>query len=417
MAPSVEAANWTAAALGYPGSPITVGLTLGATGQRYILVEIGQQNATIANITGVTIGGVSLARLSGTLTVAGNTQGEIWGGLVSLTGAQTVTVSYTNPNFQMMVGARSIIGMDTTTPYSGVTTASGISYGSGASVAVPTTSGDLTISFLATDGNATGSLTATGSVDWSDIGNGRFGGDHHASAGTSFTHTWLSTGGGWNDWALVGLNIKAAGTGGGGATNGTDDFNRANGGLGSGWTQQWTVADFAIVSNRARASVAGYSADQFTLITPGNSQYARVQIPTFGATSTIGVFVCGAAPGTRQYYRGFITGSTGSAIEQRPLGTTLGSETATAWSPGDGIELVRNGNSLALNRYVGNTGAPIQLLSVPSDTSLVGGGIGIICFINGSEIVEVDNFAGGTYTPTAGLMAQAMASYGRRRRM
>jgi len=213
-------------------------------------------------------------------------------------------------------------------------------------------------------------------------------------------------------------------------TNGSDDFNRADGGLGANWTVQASTFTGAIVSTRVRSS-GGSVEMQFTAITPGNDQSARILIPTYTgpADSDIGVILRAQTPGSRSFYA-FTAGagaSPGSAIYQRNAGsyTALITEGTTAWASGDGLEGRAVGNVLSLYRYAGNLD-PATLILTYTDTSTGGnalflsGGVGIRLGLGTGGTAgqnELDNFAAGTYpAPAVGVVAQAMVGYARRRR-
>lgn len=208
-------------------------------------------------------------------------------------------------------------------------------------------------------------------------------------------------------------------------SNGSDNFDRADGDLGVNWSIQASTFAGTILSNRVR-SAGGSVEQQFTFLTPGNDQSARIQIPTLSGPSDgeLGVLLRCATPGTRSFYRLLAFRGIGSSIGLRLAGanTDLASEGTTTWAPGDGLEGRVVGNVLTVYRYVGNTGSGTAVLTyTDAANTLTAGGVGIRIGIGtGGAVgdVELDNFVGGTYPPPAGggITPQLMASYARRRR-
>jgi hypothetical protein len=77
----------------------------------------------------------------------------------------------------------------------------------------------------------------------------------------------------------------------GGGTNVTDDFNRANGTLGSNWTTPTGANAFAIDTNRAIGNIGGFEwvGANYTGATFSNDQSAQVKFDFNGSTSSSGI--------------------------------------------------------------------------------------------------------------------------------
>jgi hypothetical protein len=77
----------------------------------------------------------------------------------------------------------------------------------------------------------------------------------------------------------------------GGGTNVTDDFNRADGGLGSNWTTPTGANAFAIDTNRAIGNIGGFEwvGANYTGATFSNDQSAQVKFDFNGSTSSNGI--------------------------------------------------------------------------------------------------------------------------------
>jgi hypothetical protein len=153
----------------------------------------------------VTVGGNSASLISGTDTgTTYTTRSMLYGLATSLTGAQTVAVSWTTNEYGSF-GAISAIGVNQSTPFNnGAFTGSNAS-ASTASLMVTSRSGDLTSTVLdARPGSLTASSNQT--EKWSDeeSSTGIIGaGDVGPGSGTT-THTWTAS---FSNYALSGANF------------------------------------------------------------------------------------------------------------------------------------------------------------------------------------------------------------------
>jgi hypothetical protein len=144
------------------------------------LIGFGSNIDTVG-ISG-TIGGETLTIVSG--TDGGVTTGTVMlGKATGLTGAQTVSLSWTNAG-DVGAGAISATGVDQATPFN-----NGSFVASTGSLSITSTSGDLTSSIT----TGTASITTNQTSKWSQsIGAIFTGGDIGPGTGTT-THTWTST--------------------------------------------------------------------------------------------------------------------------------------------------------------------------------------------------------------------------------
>ncbi len=133
-----DAANGTT---GTGTSTISYSLTIGSGTNRAVAVAVSMVAST--SITGVTLGGNALSLVAGTSTTGVTQITAIYCGATSLTGAQTIVVSFSDAgNSQSGSSAVSASGVDQTTPCNGGTSASGS--GGVVSLAIASNSGDLT---------------------------------------------------------------------------------------------------------------------------------------------------------------------------------------------------------------------------------------------------------------------------------
>jgi hypothetical protein len=170
---------------------------------------------------------------------------------------------------------------------------------------------------------------------------------------------------------------------------GSDNFNRANGSLGSGWTDM-TDGPLAVSSQAVAGTKSAISGDIRTGENYPNDQYSQVTVTSAALTGTqwIGPVVR-AQNGGQNLYAGLYEWNGGSpllVLSKRISGTwtQLGSYSSGAFSTGTQLTLTAIGNTLAL----ADNGTP---LVTASDNSLTSGAPGIIA--NG--LATADNWVGG----------------------
>src|SRR5262245_64577027 len=110
----------------------------------------------------------------------------------------------------------------------------------------------------------------------------------------------------------------------------TDDFNRADGGLGANWTPE--LNNMVIASNKSRGPSAGTPGiERYTAVSFADNQSAQVTIATFAGSVNAGQGPAVRMQNDAHSYNGVAArnGSYTSAIED--LGSALVTENATTW--------------------------------------------------------------------------------------
>jgi len=187
------------------GTSASFSITLGGTSStRAVMVGLTFYQNTASGIT-VTVGGNSASLISGTDTGTTYTRRSMLYGLpTSLTGAQTVAISWTTNEFGAF-GAISATGVNQATPFNNGTFTGHNGSASTASLTITGRSGDLTSTVLcASPGTLTPSSNQT--EEWSDEESptGIIGaGDVGPGTGTT-NHTWSAS---YTYYALSGANF------------------------------------------------------------------------------------------------------------------------------------------------------------------------------------------------------------------
>lgn len=165
---------------------ITLG---GASSSRAVEVSLDTDVNTISGIT-CSVGATSLSLVSGADSTSGsNRRCMIFGAKTSLTGAQTASCSWTGAA-DIAIGSISATGVNQTTSFNNGTFSTTILSGTHITVAITSTSGDLTVSNLSEN---EGSSTTNQTQKWIDNDTTNiFGyGDIGPGTGTT-THTWTN---------------------------------------------------------------------------------------------------------------------------------------------------------------------------------------------------------------------------------
>lgn len=182
----------------------------------------------------------------------------------------------------------------------------------------------------------------------------------------------------------------------------TDDFNRADGGLGSNWTVLAGLNPLAVVSNTATGSIAlnsrageYWSADGFS-----NDQYSEVVISTMPVSNAgIGPAVRMSTSGANTYYWAMVWSDGRCYLYRYLTGASLFiTQSAAVFVAGDTVRLDVTGTTLTVTR---------NGVSVISTTNgdIASGAAGIISRIDASGTLgRVDSFAADA-TNVAGLPA------------
>lgn len=186
-------------------SSITTGITLGGTSStRAVMIGL---SFNITSITGIAVdvGGNTATLVSGTdtTTSSSNARTMIYCVHTALTGAQTVTASWTGDS-GVGISAISATGTNVSTPCGNGTDFTQDSPATSFGVTVTSSAGQLTSSFIASNVTPTTNRTLeTTSSSWSGVINQQ---DIGPGTGTT-THTW-SLGGGISWVALSGANFQ-----------------------------------------------------------------------------------------------------------------------------------------------------------------------------------------------------------------
>lgn len=182
-------------------------------------------------------------------------------------------------------------------------------------------------------------------------------------------------------------NIKAVGpvdnTAAGGGAVATDDFNRANGGLGANWTVQAGTGPL-IASNEAKIITTGtdeaafWNANTFT-----DNQYSKIIARADPTKVAVSVRASGTGGSWNAYW------ARADGIHKHVAGsyTGLGGGSITV-NIGDTLELRVSGTTL--QRYVNG----VAQGTAPTDSSLASGKPGILMWTLGGP-VQADDWEGG----------------------
>ena len=189
---------------------------------------------------------------------------------------------------------------------------------------------------------------------------------------------------------VTSVAVSCTTSGDGSAVSASDDFNRADGGLGPDWT---AISDGAMaISSQVVTGPAGATTGEIrTAETYGSDQYSQVEVSSTQLTG--GQWIGPAVRvqgGGQNAYVGFYYWNSGNpvlALYKRSAGnwTPLGSYSSGPLAAGTKLEVTAVGNTIT---FLENG---VQRISV-SDSSFTGGAPGIMA--NGNA--TADNWAGGT---------------------
>lgn len=191
----------------HPGSGSSGTLTVGSGSNRCAAVGILNAHnlggGAEINITAVTVGTDSLSLISGSKVSDSFFQGEVWGGALTVTGSQTVTITWTGAEDDVFEAyAVQCSGCDLVNNGNGATNT-----GSPISLAMTSTAGDLTFTWHANDGTGNPTTTQTRIHTVTTI-------DPYAAdrgdASTNPTHQWTTGGVNWGHGLVTGVNFRAA---------------------------------------------------------------------------------------------------------------------------------------------------------------------------------------------------------------
>lgn len=179
----------------------------------------------------------------------------------------------------------------------------------------------------------------------------------------------------------------------------TDNFNRADGGLGANWTTVTGEGSPAIVSNVVQTGATGTdSLAYYNAATWPNDQYSAVKLVTAATAFCGNGPVVRAAAGADTYYQleGNFAGS-GPAAGLRLLKRVAGTGTqlvqnSYAWSAGDTARLEIIGTTLT--GYINGVSR-----ITATDAALASGNAGLIVYVDSglTLLAKIDDFEGGDF--------------------
>jgi hypothetical protein len=188
----------------------------------------------------------------------------------------------------------------------------------------------------------------------------------------------------------------------------TDNFNRADGALGSNWQGNYTAtANLTIVGQKVRSTAVNTSTAQ-TWATPVSlTQSAQVTLATLGVNGEGAVLLRATAPPTRTYYYIAATrsGPSNTIIYRCEAGTcSLVDEdfSSNTWAPGDQLKAtIDSGGTIS----VFHNGTQYRTFIDPTPLTGTYTGVSIYLYSGAATLaeVELDNFDNGT-TATAGTI-------------
>lgn len=163
-----------------------------------------------------------------------------------------------------------------------------------------------------------------------------------------------------------------------------DSFNRADGGLGSNWTDQGADSALTIISNQVHSggayAFAFWNADTFAA-----DQYSQCVCVTGNSFSGPSVRASGTG-GSRSAY--FLDSSVaGTTIRKQVAAAETVLKTIANPAVNDVVRLEVSGSTLTI-KYNGTT------IDTTTDASLTSGSAGIVCY-NGGTSERVDDWEGG----------------------
>lgn len=173
----------------------------------------------------------------------------------------------------------------------------------------------------------------------------------------------------------------------------SDNFNRADGALGSNWSTVTGRSALQIASNAVNAASVAWCAARVATgaATIGNDQYAQATIANVGAFDYVGVLV--RVDGSGNGYGVHIDGRSGiatnSIFKMTAGGVTgyLGTGSLTV-SAGDVLRLEMSGSTLTLKK----NGATVD---TATDATYASGQPGILSDYGNTNVGILDDFSGG----------------------
>src|SRR5439155_11542233 len=188
----------------------------------------------------------------------------------------------------------------------------------------------------------------------------------------------------------------------------SDNFNRADGGLGANWTKPpASQNNLVIVNNQVGVDVeqshnyAFWSADSFS-----GEQFSQVAMVNIGSFSGV---IVRAKAGVDEFYLGFVGSDHTYSIYVRTASgyTDLADGFTETWSPGDIVGLEASGSG-PVNLTLLKNGIPV-LTYTDSTYNITGGSPGIGMFSPSGSNLRVDNWEGGDLGTLGVLLPETQA--------
>ncbi len=172
-----------------------------------------------------------------------------------------------------------------------------------------------------------------------------------------------------------------------------DDFNRADGALGSNWSLRSGAG--GIVSNQAGQSGGGDYGERWIASTYGPNAEMFVSIVTVGNGISLAIDNDGAG----NYYgvnydRSISTTTADLIVSASGSESVLGASISVSFTDGDGIGLARRGDQLQLWK---RSSGVWSFVDSRTDTQVTTGGY-IGFYLYGGAQAWIDNFGGGSST-------------------
>jgi hypothetical protein len=190
------------------GLTCQMSLTIGSNLNRVLIVGVHTGGPSVSTVTGA---GATWASTAAVVRSSPSNRVEIWVGRNPNPGSQTVTVTLSATDANILCGVDSFYGVDQTAPTSDAIGNNGS--GGNAELTVTSALNDKTFALISHNGffgDPTGCPTGT---DWSTNPNTQTGQGTHCAGAATTTFTWSTT----SNWSMAGLNVHAASGGGGGA--------------------------------------------------------------------------------------------------------------------------------------------------------------------------------------------------------
>ena len=196
------------------------------------------------------------------------------------------------------------------------------------------------------------------------------------------------------------------------ATLASDNFNRADGGLGSNWTTIPGRGDLQIVGNLVQSGGSNEYSATYSAVTWPNDQWSQcVAVAAVDGGNEIGPVVRGSTSADTKYQasvHGALGGSVVTRIQKFISGSysLIADSTATV-NPGDILYLEAVGTTITL-KVNGST------VASTTDTDIASGNAGL-CIYNGTGTDtgnQIDDWSGGDFSGGGGVFVNPLSGRG-----